>query len=131
MRATAAAVLDQLTQARTLDLRLAERNETPLIWAVSQGYVDIALTLVEAGARLDAQNSDGRRPPTRATRRGRGWRDHATPWSSVSSSTRSRSFGPARPVPPSSRRINLNAEDRFVATQTLRDPSLARCESAS
>jgi hypothetical protein len=54
-----AIILENLTRAESLDVRLEERNETPLIWAVGEGYVDIALTLVEAGARLDAQNSDG------------------------------------------------------------------------
>ncbi len=42
-----------------LESRLEERNETPLIWAVSEGYLDIALTLIEASADLNAQNSDG------------------------------------------------------------------------
>jgi hypothetical protein len=66
-----AAVLDTLTRAGSLDVRLEERNETPLIWAVSEGYVDIALTLVEAGARLDAQNSDGNTALLRAACEGR------------------------------------------------------------
>ena len=66
-----ATVLETLTRSKTLDVRLAERNETPLIWAVSQGYVDVALTLVEAGARLDAQNSDGNTALLRAACEGR------------------------------------------------------------
>ena len=66
-----AAVLDKLTRSRSLDVRLEVRNETPLIWAVSEGYVDIALTLVEAGARLDAQNSDGNTALLRAACEGR------------------------------------------------------------
>jgi ankyrin repeat protein len=66
-----AAVLQKLTQTESLDVHLEERNETPLIWAVSEGYVDIALTLVEAGARLDAQNSDGNTALLRAACEGR------------------------------------------------------------
>lgn len=64
-------VLAKVTRARSLEVRLDERNETPLIWAVSEGYVDIALTLVEAGARLDAQNSDGNTALLRAACEGR------------------------------------------------------------
>ena len=66
-----AAVLDKLTEARSLDVTVGERNETPLIWAVSEGYVDIALTLIEAGSRLDAQNSDGNTALLRAACEGR------------------------------------------------------------
>ncbi len=65
------AVLDKLTRMESLDVRLEERNETPLIWAVSEGYVDIALTLIEAGARLDAQNRDGNTALLRAACEGR------------------------------------------------------------
>jgi GNAT superfamily N-acetyltransferase len=70
-RNSLAATLETLTRARNLDVRLEERNETPLIWAVGRGYVDIALTLVEAGARLDAQNSDGNTALLRAACEGR------------------------------------------------------------
>jgi GNAT superfamily N-acetyltransferase len=54
-----------------LELRLAERNETPLIWAVSEGYHDVAVTLIEAGADLDAKNVDGNTPLIRAACEGR------------------------------------------------------------
>lgn len=54
-----------------LELRLTERHETPLIWAVSEGYHDIAVTLIEAGADLDARNVDGNTPLIRAACEGR------------------------------------------------------------
>lgn len=54
-----------------IELRLAERDETPLLWAVSEGYHDIAVTLIEAGAALDAQNVDGNTPLIRAACEGR------------------------------------------------------------
>ncbi len=59
-------VLEKLHGPAGLSCRLTERNETPLIWAVSEGYHDIALTLIEAGADLNAQNSDGNTPLLRA-----------------------------------------------------------------
>jgi hypothetical protein len=59
-------VLEKLHQPTGLESRLEERNETPLIWAVSEGYHDIALTLIEAGADLNARNSDGNTPLLRA-----------------------------------------------------------------
>ena len=68
---TLAAVLDKVTRAQSLDVRLEVRDETPLIWAVSEGYVDIALTLVEAGAKLDAKNSDGNTALLRSACEGR------------------------------------------------------------
>ncbi len=52
-------VFEKLHTPAGVESRLDERNETPLIWAVSEGYHDIALTLIEAGADLNAQNSDG------------------------------------------------------------------------
>ncbi len=52
-------VLAKLHEPAGLESRLAERDQTPLIWAVSEGYHDIAITLIEAGADLNAQNSDG------------------------------------------------------------------------
>ena len=52
-------VLEKLQGPAGMESRLEERNETPLIWAVSEGYHDIALTLIEAGADLNAHNSDG------------------------------------------------------------------------
>lgn len=54
-----AEVLEKLHGPAGIESRLDERDETPLIWAVSEGYHDIALTLIEAGANLDAQNRDG------------------------------------------------------------------------
>lgn len=54
-----AEVLEKLHQPAGLSSRLEERNETLLIWAVSEGYHDIAVTLIEAGVDLNAQNSDG------------------------------------------------------------------------
>jgi hypothetical protein len=68
---TLAAVLANVTRAGSLDVRLDVRDETPLIWAVSEGYVDIALTLIEAGAQLDAQNSDGNTALLRSACEGR------------------------------------------------------------
>jgi GNAT superfamily N-acetyltransferase len=52
-------VLEKLHTPAGMESRLEGRNETPLLWAVSEGYHDIALTLIEAGADLNAQNSDG------------------------------------------------------------------------
>src|SRR3954464_10390220 len=52
-------VFEKLHQPAGLESRLEERNETPLIWAVSEGDHDIALTLIEAGADLTAQNRGG------------------------------------------------------------------------
>ncbi len=63
-------VLEKL-QRDGLELRLAERDETPLLWAVSEGYHDIAVTLIEAGAALDVQNVDGNTPLIRAACEGR------------------------------------------------------------
>jgi hypothetical protein len=54
-----AEVFEKLHGPAGLESRLEERNQTPLIWAVSEGYHNIALTLIEAGADLNAQNSDG------------------------------------------------------------------------
>jgi hypothetical protein len=54
-----AEVFEKLHGPAGLEARLEERNQTPLIWAVSEGYHNIALTLIEAGADLNAQNSDG------------------------------------------------------------------------
>jgi len=59
-------VFEKLHSPAGLESRLTERNDTPLIWAVSEGYHDIAITLIEAGADLDAQNSDGNTPLLRA-----------------------------------------------------------------
>src|SRR3954464_2430707 len=65
-------VFEKLHAPAGLESRLEERNETPLIWAVSEGYHDIALTLIEAGADLNAQNSDGNTPLLRAACENRG-----------------------------------------------------------
>jgi hypothetical protein len=54
-----------------LELRLVERDETLLIWAVSEGYHDIAITLIEAGAELNACNTDGNTALLRAACEGR------------------------------------------------------------
>ncbi len=53
------------------DARLVHGDETPLIWAVSEGYSEIALALVEAGASLDARNSRGNTALIRAACEGR------------------------------------------------------------
>lgn len=42
-----------------INARIKNRNETLLIWAVSEGYTDIALALIKAGAKLDETNNDG------------------------------------------------------------------------
>ena len=64
-------VLEKLQRREGLELRIEERDETPLIWAVSEGYHDIAVTLIEAGAALDSQNSDGNTALLRAACEGR------------------------------------------------------------
>lgn len=64
-------VFEKLHGRGGLEARLEERNETPLIWAISEGYHNIALTLIEAGADLNAQNSDGNTGLLRAACEGR------------------------------------------------------------
>lgn len=64
-------VLSLLQRGEGLNLPLRERAQTPLIWAVSEGYHDIAITLIEAGAALDRQNSDGNTALLRAACEGR------------------------------------------------------------
>lgn len=66
-----AELLAKLRRHRALDVRLEERDETPLIWAVSENYHDIAVTLVEAGVDLDARNADGNTALLRAACEGR------------------------------------------------------------
>ena len=61
-------VLEKLQQCKRLDIRLEERDETPLIWAVSENYHDIAVTLIEAGVDLNARNVDGNTALLRAAR---------------------------------------------------------------
>lgn len=51
-------VFNQL-QKSGINARIKNRNETLLIWAVSEGYYEIAYALIKAGADLDAQNNDG------------------------------------------------------------------------
>jgi GNAT superfamily N-acetyltransferase len=64
-------LLEKLHQQKGLDVRLEERDETPLIWAVSEHYHDIAVTLIEAGVDLDARNADGNTALLRAACEGR------------------------------------------------------------
>ena len=64
-------VLEKLQQCKRLDIRLEERDETPLIWAVSENYHDIAVTLIEAGVDLNARNVDGNTALLRAACEGR------------------------------------------------------------
>ncbi|MCB9595272.1 MAG: FAD/NAD(P)-binding protein [Sandaracinaceae bacterium] len=54
-----------------LDARLSHGDETPLIWAVSEGYSAIVLALIEAGAALDARNGRGNTALIRAACEGR------------------------------------------------------------
>ncbi len=58
-RNTLTDVRDAIARERTLDLRLPVRAETPLIWAVGEGYHDIAVLLIEAGADVNAKNANG------------------------------------------------------------------------
>lgn len=64
-------VLEKLQRDKRLDIRLEERNETPLTWAVGENYHDIAVTLIEAGVDLNAQNADGNTALLRAACEGR------------------------------------------------------------
>ncbi len=64
-------LLNKLQSGKTLDVRLEERNDTPLTWAVSEGYHDIAVTLIEAGVDVNAQNVDGNTALLRAACEGR------------------------------------------------------------
>ncbi|MCA9613261.1 MAG: ankyrin repeat domain-containing protein [Sandaracinus sp.] len=66
-----AELLAKITRTKSLDVRLAERDETPLIWAVSEGYHDLAVTLIEAGVDLNAKNADGNTALLRAACEGR------------------------------------------------------------
>jgi ankyrin repeat protein len=54
-----------------LNARLELRDETPLIWAVSEGYPDVAIALINAGADLNARNSDGNTALLRSACEGR------------------------------------------------------------
>ncbi|MEZ4454123.1 MAG: ankyrin repeat domain-containing protein [Nannocystaceae bacterium] len=63
-------VLFRLSQGG-LDARLSNGDETPLIWAVSEGYADIARALLGAGASLDARNDRGNTALIRAACEGR------------------------------------------------------------
>ena len=64
-------VLEKLQRGKRLDIRLEERNETPLTWAVGENYHDIAVILIEAGVDLNAQNADGNTALLRAACEGR------------------------------------------------------------
>lgn len=64
-------LLEKLHHQRGLDVRLEERDESPLIWAVSENYHDIAVTLIEAGVDLNARNADGNTALLRAACEGR------------------------------------------------------------
>ncbi len=64
-------VLEKLHRHQRLDVRLDERDESPLIWAVSEDYHDIAVTLIEAGVDLNARNADGNTALLRAACEGR------------------------------------------------------------
>lgn len=64
-------LLTKLTRAKRLDVRLADRDDTPLIWAASEGYHDLAVTLIEAGVELNAKNADGNTALHRAACEGR------------------------------------------------------------
>jgi ankyrin repeat protein len=46
-------------QMSGINARIEDRNQTLLIWAVSEGYEDIGHALIGKGAKLDAVNSDG------------------------------------------------------------------------
>lgn len=54
-----------------LDARLSGGDETPLIWAASEGYPEVACALIEAGSALDARNSRGNTALIRAACEGR------------------------------------------------------------
>lgn len=54
-----------------LEARLSVRDETPLIWAVSEGYAEIAKNLIKSGADLNARNTDGNTALLRASCEGR------------------------------------------------------------
>lgn len=64
-------VLEKLERRKALDVRLEERDDTALTWAVSEGYHDLAVTLIEAGVDLNAQNADGNTALIRAACEGR------------------------------------------------------------
>lgn len=59
-----------LVQQRDLNARL-EGGQTSLIWTSSQGYTNIALALIKAGAELDVQNDLGNTALIRAACEGR------------------------------------------------------------
>ena len=46
-------------QRNGINARIENRNETLLIWATSEGYSEVALALIEAGADLNAVNDNG------------------------------------------------------------------------
>jgi uncharacterized NAD(P)/FAD-binding protein YdhS len=54
-----------------INARLKLGEETPLVWAVSEGYPEIAVALIKAGANIDACNSKGNSALIRAACEGR------------------------------------------------------------
>lgn len=54
-----------------VEAKLHVRDETLLVWAVSEGYADIARALIDAGADVNAANSLGNTPLIRSACTGR------------------------------------------------------------
>lgn len=54
-----------------INARIKNRKETLLIWATSEGYTEIALALIKAGANLDDTREDGNTALLRAACEGR------------------------------------------------------------
>lgn len=55
-----------LLEREGIEAKLRVRDESLLVWAVSEGYGDIALALIEAGANVNASNSLGNTPLIRS-----------------------------------------------------------------
>ena len=57
------AVVKRLLQTRKVNINLRDANgRTPLSWAAIKGYETIAQMLLQAGAKVEAQNKEGRTP---------------------------------------------------------------------